>query len=122
MADLAFIARTQLQPGTRVFGPRAIPLGIIGVGLVVDKTNWTDPNVKLSCLMEISLDAGAHWAPNGIFVDEPGGGASFSEVRRIAEPTNQNRQARVTLTVAGGVCDLSASIRLLDGTEPRTLP
>lgn len=119
MADTLILARTELQPGTRNLGPASIPQTIIAAGLVIDKTNWTDPNVKLSCQYEVSLNGGQTWIPKGGFVNEPGGsGSSVFFVFGFPEPTNPNRRARATLTVTGGVCDISASIRLLDGTEP----
>jgi len=122
MADVIVLNRTLLQPGTQLLGPRSIPVGIKAIGIVIDKTNWQDPNVTLTCLIELSYDNGATWsrAPAD-FVNEPGGGSEVSVVFDVDQPTSPDREIRATLTIAGGVCDISASVRLLDGTEPRVL-
>jgi len=120
--DTVVMPRTQLPVGVTPVGPMNVPLTIIAAGIVIDKTNWTDPNVLLSCQYDISLDNGQSWIPQGGFANEPGGGSEVFFTFPLPDPTNNQRRVRAALTVSGGVCDISASVRLLDGTEPKGLP
>jgi len=120
MQDVLILPRTQLPAGTRNLGPTSIPLGVVQAGLEIDKTFWTNPAVKLSAQFDVSYDGGSNWQALGGFADEPGGSGDVSFAFLLAQPTNNQRRARATLTVVGGVCDITVSVRLFDGTEDGT--
>lgn len=121
MVDIQLAPKAPLPLGESSFGPFTVGAGFTGLGLVIDKASWIDPNVRLSCQLDVTYDGGANWTPEGGFADERGGGASASFVFRLSQVTTANARVRSTVNVVGGVCLVPIAVRGYDGTEPPAL-
>lgn len=113
-----------LQAGTRQFPSVSVPLGASAISLIVDRTNFADPALRVGLALELSVDAGASWLPWGA-IETAGGPAgtgkdgqpltessfTVSFVRRLRdgtiepgfETTNINRKIRGSLTCSAPV-------------------
>lgn len=111
------IPQATYQVGTRNLGPFNVPNGATNVTLTFDRSQWTDPAVKLTARFELSLDNGATWSPNpagqptwpwGSFpvtITSEGGVIGVPSTQQsiaLPDPTNTQRKVRAVVTVAGG--------------------
>lgn len=115
-----------LQEGSRVIGPVNIPTGLTSVKIEIDRDNWTDPAIKLTLKIDISLDNGATWnnppadcvpfpvgleAEGGVVLDKNGQLVHTSVVAGpLPQPSNPDRKARANITVTGGSIPTTVTI------------
>lgn len=112
------------NPGTRTLPSASIPVGYTQFEMVIDRTNWTDPAVKISAQIDLSFDGGATWATPWARLTAEGGpvqpasplpGApnpnETTMVSDLGDPNNAARRARASFTISGG--PLVADARLI---------
>jgi|SRR6185436_6960143 len=117
MATFPVLAAGTYPAGSRTLGPVTLPVGLTACALVLDGTTMTDPALRLTVTLDLSLDGGVTWAsdvrshatdPFPVTATMSGGMIDgrtglqrttyYLSVGTIPDPTNPNRQARILLT------------------------
>lgn len=114
--------------GTRTLGPVAVPNGTTAFVLSLDRTNWTNVNVKVALTFDLSLDGGTTWNPHpdadpfpvgltaegGTARDKNGNVVNTTTLSApVPDVTNTNRRVRATLVITGGSLTTSGTLTLI---------
>ena len=121
-----------LPAGTRNFSLLSVPVGMTRLTLALDRTDWTDANVKIALTLELSLDAGVTWQSVGGLTSEGGPppvqlpgrplpANITSGTWQFPEETNSNRRLRGTLVISGGPLKTTATL-ITDDLGPIVRP
>jgi len=125
LQSIPFFSGT-LHAGVTNLPQRSVPLGATSFTITIDRTNWTDPALKLAISIEISLDGGVTWASDSAATYEGGPAPTPTPIQPnpvnqsvltsdLGDPTNTNRMVRGTLTLTGGNLVTSGSLILSNG-------
>jgi hypothetical protein len=124
MAQAAFGAQVITIPeGTTIYGPISVSVFNRYARFELDRSKWTDPNIKLSAVMTRSTDGGKTFLLPSVWLCafESQGGPIISNkpnptptpiTRRNCQLPEGTTNIRVTTTVAGGSITLGSIPKL----------
>jgi hypothetical protein len=117
MAAIVVLPQGTYPAGSRVLGPAAVPTGITGFTLALDRAAWV-AGVTLAMTVDLSLDSGVTWntppetvAPYPVGLTAEGGvaldknGAAYTQTTlstAIPQSASTTRQLRATVVITGG--------------------